>query len=282
MAFWPCRQDDEFVKLVRQRYGATVVKNPRTGIDPCDVLARGSRGSVRRVGDLLPLLDAHRLVLPQVKTEYVAALAGKSSSDVDLGIGVSLTSSFFQAIGVPIPEAELELRWRGARTLAFEFKEVRLKEVDVSTLGARLEGRSVRRDQPAAASFFKSKDGGGEDLLLITHCYVTSSFAVTAKRSRDAGFALSASAIDELIGNAKANVKVNQDSENTLSFDGNRAVTFAFGAVACTLSGNGEILEVGPEVDPATSLNVPDVPGADLFKPYGALFQSDGLLEIED
>ncbi|UQX88096.1 hypothetical protein M6D93_17645 [Jatrophihabitans telluris] len=246
MGFRACRHEDPFTRRVRDLYGANVVAAPRTGIDPLRVLAVRNR----RVQDrgLLPafLTSPQELTLPPVQTQQVAGLQGTRSAGLDVEGGLALTGTFLQALGLPIPGGELKTSlWKGATSVEFEVREVRQHQVDVGALGAAVTGLAMNRAQPAAAVFF---DPDPDRMLIVTRTLTSTGFAVRCTDSGAQSIEASVDAISDVLGKADVGVSWNRESSDVVSFHGPVAVTFAFGAIGCTIQPDGTVL-FGREAD---------------------------------
>lgn len=287
VGFWHCVRDDPFVKQVRTIYGANVVRNPRTGIGPGDVVAQsGKRVEIR--GALAPILIGEPFELPPIEVNFASSLSGARSTEVNAELGMSLTAAFLAAMGVPVPGADLMLKlWSGASTFNFEVRGVREVSVDVNDLGACLKGRRVDASSPAAAVFFEDPD---VRMLLITRTLQAPQFAVTAKRSGNTGVGVSLDAIADLFGEVSAKVEVKSESSNTVSFAGQEAATFAVAAVPCLLRNDGAIALLLQAPTDTQYLDAPDdgvaadgtpLAAASPVPGYEPVIDDDGLLEFE-
>lgn len=84
------------------------------------------------------------MTLPTASTDAAADVNGTRSTDVDVEVGLTLTATFLQALGAPIPGADLSTTWKGARSLQFEVRNVHQRHIDIGVLGRALTGAATR------------------------------------------------------------------------------------------------------------------------------------------
>jgi hypothetical protein len=273
MSFRTCRHEDPFTRRVRVLYRANVVAAPRTGIEPFGVLAVHKRRVQDRGALRFFLVAPEDLVLPPVDNHVVTGLNGTWSVGLDAVGGVALTSTFLQALGIPVPGGEFEaILWRGASSIDFEVRDVRQHQVDVGALGLAVTGLQMNRAQRAAAVFF---DALPDRMVIITRTLTSSGFAVRCSGSDAQSLKASVDAISDLVGKANVGVSWHRDSSEVVSFSGPTPVTFAFGAIGCAIQPNGALL-FGRDADGLT------LGGADGPPPACPIVEDNGLLAFDD
>jgi hypothetical protein len=272
MAFLRCGRPDPFTNRVRTLYRANVIRAPRAGIDPLIVLAVQKR-QIAILGGLAGLLAGDGLEPPPV-TRYAAAdLSGLRSASLDLTVGLKLTAAFLAALGLPVPGGEISgSLWTGASQLDFEVRDVSELRVDIGLLGRAMARRVI--DDNAATGIFFSRDAAAR-MLIITRTLVSRQFAVRATAHGGQSAAVSVDAIENLIGKSTASVAWNRESADTISFQGESDVAFAFGAVPCAIQPDRSIV-FGVEVSDLT-FGQPKAPPE--VKP---VIDEDGLLDFDD
>jgi hypothetical protein len=272
MAFRRCQHDDPFTSRVRELYRANVVRAPRAGIEPLDVLAMRDR-HVEPRGKLAPFIvgrDATQL--PMATNQAAVALSGLRSVSLDLSVGLSLTSTFLAALGLPIPGAKVKTSlWDGVHSLSFEVRDVVEHSVDLGTLGQALRGKRVDRGSPASAVFFSDDS---VRMLIITRTLTSGTFAVRSHRTDGQSADISVDAIADLVGAASATIKWQREADDAVTFHGDTPVTFAFAAVPCLLNPD-DSFAFGLEADKVSYGDAPSVTEA------VPVVDEDGLLEFD-
>jgi hypothetical protein len=272
MAFSQCNRVDPFTSRVRTLYGANVLRVPRNGIDPLEVLAVRKR-RVETRGRLTGLLDgAGGPELPQPTAYPVADLNGLRSAGLDVELGLKFTASFLSVIGVPVPGAELNTSlWAGTRSIDFEVREVSELRVDLGLLGKALTGRRIDTS-PSTAVFLTDP---AVRMLVITRTLVSRNFAIRSASDSGQSADISLDAIEDLIGKTTASVKWSRESTDAITFQGDTAVTFAFAAVPCAIQADRSFV-FGTEADRLTFGGAVPAPREQ------AVIDEDGLLDFDE
>ncbi len=274
MGFRKCRHDDPFTRRVRELYKANVVGAPRAGIDPLDVLAVRKR-RVEPRGRLISFIsDGNAIDWPLVTSHVTAGMSGLRSASLDVELGLTLTATFLNALGVPLPGAELNTSlWKGTSSLDFEVRDVEERQVDVGYLGRAVSGHKVDSRSPASAIFFGNND---VRMLIITRTLTSPHFAVRSTGTGGQSAGIAVDAIADLFGKVDVDVAWSRESTDVVSFRGATAVTFAFAAVPCVVRPDGSFL-FGLEADQIT-LGTPAAGNAELARP---IVDEDGLLSFD-
>lgn len=232
MGFWRCAREDPFTRKIRDIYRANVVRAPRTGIAPLDVLAVARNRRVEARGRLSDVLEGEPPDLPLPISADVADLAGQRSTALDLSVGADLTATFLAALGIPVPGASLVASvWDGVSRISFEVRGVTESRVDIGKLGSALNACRIARN-PATDVFFTEPKA---QMLVITRTLSSSHFAVHASGRKGQSVKLELEGIVELFGEAQAKVAWEAEGDDTIAFRGRRPAIFAFGAVPCVI-----------------------------------------------
>lgn len=205
--------------------GYNVVLLPKSDIAPLQLLSPAGRGTFDRFGQLDTVLVGDGSVgLPTVQTDLPAAnIAGRSSSGLKLGIGLSVLGNIVAAMGgSPLG---LEAAYQKAATVSFEFREVYEDRVQVAALDRYVAAADLDPYSRSAGQLLSASD-----LLVVTSTLKTATIAVRASDRGDATLALDAPEIQGIVG---AGVTVSRsDSDTTmLSYSGPTALVFGFQAV---------------------------------------------------
>jgi hypothetical protein len=248
MGFWPCEREDAFTRKVRDTYRANVVRSPRTGIAPLDVLAVGRNRWVETRGRLATVLSDEASSLPRPTSAEVVELRGQQSAELDIAVGVDLVATFLAALGIPVPGAGVVATlWEGARRISFEVRGVTESRVDLAKLGTALRARRVVRTAATEVFFAEPK----AEMLVITRTLSSARFAVHVSGRRGQSARVSVDGLADVLGEAHADVGWKAEGESTVAFHGRTPVTFAFGAVPCTVGADGALV-FGLEVSDKT------------------------------
>lgn len=279
MGFLRCTRDDPLTSRVRELYGANIVRAPRVGLDPLDVLARKG-DHVEKRGALAPLISGEEpLDLPPVADSPAAEISGHRSVTVDADLGAELGAAFVAALGVPVPGAAVRARlWQGAREFSFEVRDVRERQIDVNALGRSLKGRRIDTASPAAALYL---DGGDVRMHIVSRTLTSPHIAVRVTGGGGQSLEADVDAISDLLGEAEAQISWRREHDGAVAFRGPHAATFALAALPCNLGPEGTFT-LGLEIRDASYL---DVPGAEevplLVAAHLPLVNQDGLLDVD-
>jgi hypothetical protein len=232
VGFWRCEREDAFTRKVRDIYRANVVRAPRTGITPLDVLAVARNRRVEPRGRLGAVLEGEPPNLPRPTSAEAADLHGQQSTALDLSVGADLTATFLAALGIPVPGATVVTTlWDGARRISFEVRGVTESRVDIGELGSVLSACRIARN-PATDVFFTEPKA---QMLVITRTLSSAHFAVHATGRKGQSAKVAVDGIAGLFGEAHADVEWEAEGDSTIVFRGRRPATFAFGAVPCAI-----------------------------------------------
>jgi hypothetical protein len=214
---------DPYIESLRT-FGYNVIRLPRADVRPLQLLARDGDG-LDRIGELTSVLRAGANVpLPKIaENTRVAAVSGGRSGDLSLGMGVSVLGSVIAAMGGST--LGLDLAYRDARSVTFEFPDVLEDRVEIARLDQYLADADV---SPFAAHVAKLLDA--DELFVTTAVLKATKITVEARRSKDAGLDVSVPDIRKVVG---GNVKVGGKADVTskVTYEGSAPLAFAFQAV---------------------------------------------------
>lgn len=237
MGFRRCGQEDPFTRQVRTLYRANVLRVPRTGLDPLDVLlVRGRHVQIH--GRLAEMLDGtDQPALPEPAPYAVADLSGLRSVGLEVEFGLNLCAVFLNSLGVPSPGVELNTSlWKGTQSVNFEVRGVTEWRMDLGSLGKSLKGRKVDTTSPTTAILATDDK---VRMMVITRTFASRRFAIHGTSEGGQSVDIAVDAIQNLIGKSTAGVKWSKESAQTVTFEGDAGVTFAFGAAPCVLQPDG-------------------------------------------
>jgi hypothetical protein len=205
-------------------FGYNVIRLPRADVRPLQLLAKEG-GGLNRIGELTTVLRAGPNVpLPKVtENTRMAAVSGGRSGDLSFGIGVSVLGSLIGAMGGS--KLGLDLTYRNAKSVTFEFPDVLEDRVEVARLDQYLADADV---SPFAAHVGRLLDA--DQLYVTTAILKATKITVDARRSDDTGLDVSVPEIQKVVG---GNVKVGGKAEVTskVTYEGSVPLAFAFQTV---------------------------------------------------
>jgi hypothetical protein len=235
MGFMSLCNDDPLLEAARELFDATPLRTPEERVQPLMLLSRHGKDA-RVLGNLEHGVQG--LVLPLVRAGKLGEFSGKQSRKTDAGLGLKLLAGFLAGFGVPATGvAAVNSALEGVRTIAFSFGDLERRYIDVVELGQRLAGKRVDANNPTLRPFLK---GAPSDLLIIDSVLRSGSFTLRIEGSSEHNFSIDGPKIaDAVEGSAHlSGVKV---AERTVTFSGNKRLTFAFSCVQIDLGASGRI-----------------------------------------
>lgn len=219
-----CR--DKSVTLLN-RHGYNVVKLPRAGIEPLDLLGRDGR-SMQWLGRLDQLWQSTRPVPQVLPPQVAAAIEGQTTSSLELSAGLTLLKGVLSAFGAG---AGLQAAYKNASALEFSFSNVRSIAVSPIEIGAFLAQGSADVGNPVIDRFFIDDDTDG---FVITEVLKSDRLNVTARSQSGQALDIEADQIKGVLG-AEAGVAISDASNSAVTYTGPVAVTFGFKLLAIGL-----------------------------------------------
>lgn len=214
---------DPYLTLLKS-FGYCVVRLPKADMKPLQVLAK-TRGDLDRLGELSTLLVAGSSIpLPPVTVDTQAAsVSGKRTSELSAGIGLSILGSIIGAMGGS--KLGLDTSYSQAKTIAFEFQDVKQDSVEVLKLDLYLADADVNPFSRYVAELLEA-----DDLYVTTATIKSREFTVEASKSNGGSVEIS---IPEIQGVVGANVKVSGKTETAskVTYSGGVPLIFGFQAV---------------------------------------------------
>lgn len=217
------------------RRGYNLVRLPRIGINPLDVLGRDS-GNLEKLGSIDEVWTSTETKPLPGDPAPAAGIDGESTSDLDLGIGLKLLSNALAGLGSSIGLPSLNLAFKTARTIQFKFVNVESVSITPFALGNFLKVGKLDQKNPFVSHFF-----GNDDTQEYVIFDILRSDSVSVSAKSDSGGSVEPE-LNVLSGMLTANVKVKADASNTteLVFRSQVKATFAFKAFEIFLqTGNG-------------------------------------------
>lgn len=214
---------DPYVNALRS-FGYNIVRLPKADMQPLELLGKQGK-DLDRLGPMVKLLTAGESIhVPSAKTGIAAApISGSRTSDLKIGIGLSILGSIIGAMGGS--KLGLDVQYKAARSAIFEFGDVTEEKVDLVDLDQYLGDADIN-----PANVFYSKMLESDKLFVVTSVIKSTKFTFDAKGSSGTEVGLDVPLIQQTVG---ANVKVSAASGRTskVTYVGTIPMVFGFQAV---------------------------------------------------
>ena len=202
--------------------GYNVVKLPRAGIEPMDILGKDKKATEWLGG--LPAVWNTTVALPPVSTAPALDISGQQSNSLDLSLGLKMLGNVLAAFGASTPS--LDAAYKKARTLTFTYGHVTSTTVQPLQAGNYLAGGTLNTANPVVRHYMLEDDA---DAFLIFDVLKSNEISVVATDEHGVEVNVDAGVIQGLVG-AKVGVKTAGSSTTKLTYTGTVPVTFAFRA----------------------------------------------------
>ncbi|MFQ5445539.1 MAG: hypothetical protein ACE5FF_01285 [Saprospiraceae bacterium] len=235
-----CRNDTTTV--LRKLFNATPMRVPEASVQPLLVIAEKA-GKTDKRGALKHLLSNHRSIKTDVQDDPVSDVSLERTRSMDWDFGLKLLDGIFK--GFNLPSATIATKLEGAKEISLSFHNVRRHWVDKNALGSALHHKKVDLTHPAVGIFT------GDDaynMLLVTDVIVSNAFSINVEKTKDNSFEVEAPTFQEIIDEANLKLKVKSSSKNSITFEGEDFLTFAFSCVKLELDQQTGALGVGLSV----------------------------------
>jgi hypothetical protein len=212
-------KDPQLTYLNKQGYN--VVRLPRTGIEPLDVLGKDGK-VIDRLGRLSQIW-ASTTPEPQPGAARSAAnIDGKKSDSLDLSIGLKILSNILGGMGAAIPQ--LDFAYKDVKKVQFTFTNVKVIAVDPFEVGRYLSSGDLDSHNPFVTHYFDDED---TDAFVITEVLKSNSITVAAQRDNGIEVGVDVPAIQQAVG-VKVGVKTAGASTTQVTYEGAELLTFGF------------------------------------------------------
>ncbi len=255
------------------KLGYNVVRLPRAGIAPMDVLGREDR-RVERLGNLGQIWSSP-LPMPQPKpAEPASSINGRHTEDLKLSVGMRILEGILAGMGAALPQ--LNFAYQHARSVQFTFAEVHLISVDPFELGRYLAAGDLDSRNPFVAHYF---DDEGSEAFVITEVLRSDTFTLIAKDESGSEAGVDVPAIQRAVG-AKVSVSRSGSRTTELVYRGKQPLVFGFKAFGIDyVDGAWRVRGVKPGQGMAYAL--PDASGRIADHPDPVLLHQSGRIMLE-
>ena len=203
--------------------GYNLVKLPRVGIEPLDVLGRDG-DSMEKLGSVTEVWTSSVAAPTAGAPAPAAGIGGQKTSDLDVGIGLKLLSNVLSGLGGGISLPSLNAAFKNSKKVQFEFVNVESTSVTPFALGKFLASGALDTSNPFVTHYF-----GNDETQEYIIFDVLKSDTITVTSKSESGAAVDAN-IGALSGALSAAVKVNAGASGSseLTFKSAVKATFAF------------------------------------------------------
>jgi hypothetical protein len=228
----PKKKDPSITFL--NKFGYNVIRLPRTGIEPLDVIGRDQ--SMQWLGPITQVWTSASPVPLPGPPHPAAAVNGQRTDGLDLSFGLSILASTLAAFGASAPS--LNAAFKNAHAVQFTYTNVTSTSVSPFDAGNYLAAGTLRTDNPVVQNYFGNDKAKA---FLILEVLKADSITVTATDSHGTEVSLDMPHI-EGIADAKIGVKPSGSSNSTVTFTGPVPVTFGFAVQQIARQGDKWIL----------------------------------------
>ncbi len=205
------------------KYGYNVVRLPRTGIEPLDVIG-SDRAGVEALGRLPTIWDTPAKV-PAVEDGNVAGeIKTVTTAELKLSVGLRVLEDILSGLGASVPR--VDFAYTGQRSLKFTFGNIRIAKVEPFAVGEYLKAGDLHTANPWVGRYFLDDDA---DALVLTEVLKSDAVSVTADSSGGTTAGVDVKAIQNVVG-GEVKVGVSGSNQSEVTYTGPRHLTFGFKA----------------------------------------------------
>lgn len=213
---------DPVTKEINKR-GYNMVKLPRVGIDPMDVIGRED-DAMEKLGSITEVWTSSGPVPVPGAPAPAAGIEGEKSSNLDISLGLKLLANALAGLGGGISLPSLNVAFKRAKSMQFKFMNVESVGITPFSLGKFLAAGTLDRTNPFVPKYFENDE---TQEYIIFDVLRSDSISVTAKSETGADVAADIGALSGAV-DAKVAVKVGVSGASEITFQGLVKATFAF------------------------------------------------------
>jgi hypothetical protein len=255
--------------------GYNLVKLPRVGIEPMDVLGREDK-SLEKLGSITEIWTSRAVVPVPGSPTAVAGIEGSRSSDLDVSIGLKLLSDALAGLGGGISLPALNVAFKSAKKVQFKFVNVESTSITPFSLGKFLANGTLDVGNPFVSHFFGNDET--EDYIVVD-VLKSDSISVTGKTDKGAEVGADIGALSGALG-AKVSVKAGSSETSEITFTGAVKATFAF-KVFQVMFENGKWIPKGVGASEDLSFAATDDAGSDSVFGQGVVLNPGGRIRVK-
>jgi len=202
------------------KFGYNVVKLPRVGIEPMDVV--GKDDTTQWLGPLRSVWTSTAPEPTPSAPRTAAAVNGQKSDSLDLSFGMKVLANALAAFGASVPA--LDVAYHRARKVQFAYTNVTSTVVAPFDAGNYLTSGTLKTDNPVVKHYFLEEEA---EAYLILDVLKSDSITVIATDEKGAEVGVDVPSIQGVVG-ANVKVKASGASNSTVTYTGPQPVTFGF------------------------------------------------------
>lgn len=226
---------DPAVKKLREIFGANILRVPEERFQPLSVILR-TNGENHWWGDMATMVDGYLMDAQQlIANSRMSDVSNQASRSVNLDLGIKIMDGFLK--GFQLPSSSIMQHFKGAKSISFSFRNVNRTYIAPSDLDQLLI--SIPLDQSLGAT--QQALSGKAQLFVIDSIITSTDFSIHIDQVAEADFKLDIPAIQQLTSSANAKVKIKNISSTEITFEGDKALTFAFSCLRCKVDGEARI-----------------------------------------
>jgi len=201
--------------------GYNVVRLPRVGIEPLDILGKDDK-SVERLGQVNQMWTSPQPLPPVKGPQAATGVTGQKTSELKLSIGLKILSAALGAMGAAVPD--VSFGYSKAKKVSFTFTDVQVYLVDPLVVGNYLAAGDLSSGNPFVRRYFEDDDTSA---FILTEVLKSKSITVTALDDSNSEVAVDFPAIQQVVG-AKVAVTSKSATNTTLTYAGTDELSFGF------------------------------------------------------
>lgn len=265
---------DPLITLLKNTFKANPIKIPEERIVPLGVIIK-KESNEAYWGDVINLLTDKSPYPEKPTKSKMPDMSDTKSKAVDFNLGFKILDGFLKGMGVG--SSELKTKFNGVKKISFTFHNVNRSHIDIGKLGAFLEGKKLKKENPANNLLFQNK----AKFIVIDSTIVSKNFSIDVEESSISDFSFDIDGINQIIGKVDNNISINSSNKLNISFSGKKSLAFAFTGVVLDVAQDGTIGFTPDNFDSQQkktsekgNLNI--TPDTFLF------YEEDGLIEFEE
>lgn len=212
---------DKSVQTLNSK-GYNVVKLPRAGIEPMDILGKDKKAT-EWLGPLADVWNT-RAALPAPTTVPSMDISGQQTNSMDAAIGLKLLGNVLAAFGASTPS--LDTAYKNAKSLTFTYGQVTSTSVKPLQAGNYLANGTLNGTNPIVRHYMLENDA---DAFLIFDVLKSNEISVVAKDQHGADIKVDLGVVQSMVG-AKVGLACASQGDTKVTYKGTEPLTFAFRA----------------------------------------------------
>jgi hypothetical protein len=233
--------------------GYNVVRLPRQGIRPLGVIGQDHKSRLW-LGTLDQIWQSETKAPAPGPPSPMGGIKGQKTSDMKLSFGLEILANVLGGmLGTKAPS--LDFAYENARSVQFEFGDVRAVGIDPFAIGSFLASGDLK-PSPVVKRYFTGEDD--VEALVICEVLEARSIGVVARRDAATEVAVEVPRIQAALG-AKVGVTARNQSSTDVQYEATEFLVFGFKALGIGIS-NGEWQVYGVEADQGHAFAVGETP----------------------